>query len=81
MYKKLLFAIVITLLFSNFLHGQTDSLYNAYQLFDSNQENLKKLLYKNIAENPSDLRSYLILGSLYEEQLKYDSAQVVYKKR
>ncbi len=80
MYQKLLLAIILTFLYTNFLCGQTDSLYNAYQLFDSNQENLKKLLYKNIAENPSDLRSYVILGSLYEEQLKYDSAQVVYQK-
>ena len=80
MYQKLLLAIILTFLYTNFLCGQTDSLYNAYQLFDSNQENLKKLFHKNIAENPSDLRSYVILGSLYEEQLKYDSAQVVYQK-
>ncbi len=80
---KFSIAIVLTLLYSTLILGQTDStdeIQNVFQLFDSNQGNLKNDLQKNIAENPSDLRSYLILGSLYEEQLKYDSAQVSYQK-
>jgi tetratricopeptide (TPR) repeat protein len=65
------------------LFAQVDSLDNfqpSILLLQSNSNNLNELLKEAIKKDSSNIRNYILLGSLYESKMQYDSAEVVYAR-